>query len=280
MRISIITICFHDKPGFIRTANSIVKQTFEDYEWIVIDGGSTDGTVDEIVRYANNITYWVSEPDNGIYCAMNKGTRQATGDYCLYLNSGDCFCSAKSLERVTSVKWNADVVTCDMFFDNGTRFMPLRHSPDIINYSLFLQGSLFHQASFIKNDVAKANPYDENYQIVSDCKFWFCVLVIMNHSFQHIKIPLSVFDTNGISSTMNSRHIEERKRMLCDFFSEKVGDRVIADTNVLRLVDVMTVPFFAKKCVKECIKCSIRFEKYIASSVRDIYFNIKYRERL
>ncbi|MDR2910496.1 MAG: glycosyltransferase [Bacteroidales bacterium] len=89
MKLSIITINLNNVAGLQKTIESVVKQTFTDYEYIVIDGGSTDGSADIIKQHANKITYWVSEPDKGIYNAMNKGIRVAKGEYCLFLNSGD-----------------------------------------------------------------------------------------------------------------------------------------------------------------------------------------------
>ena len=90
-KISIITINYNNCEGLRRTIESVVNQTCRDFEYIIIDGGSTDGSVDVIKRYADNIDYWVSEPDKGIYNAMNKGIRMATGDYVQILNSGDMF---------------------------------------------------------------------------------------------------------------------------------------------------------------------------------------------
>ena len=91
MRYSIITINYNNEEGLRHTIESIVCQTYTDFEFIIIDGGSTDGSVDVIKEYAEHIAYWVSEKDNGRYNAMNKGVCQAKGDYCIFMNSGDCF---------------------------------------------------------------------------------------------------------------------------------------------------------------------------------------------
>ena len=91
MKYSIITVNFNNKEGLRKTIESVIHQTFHDFEFIVIDGGSTDGSADVLKEYHTQIDYWVSEPDGGIYQGMNKGIKKATGDYLNFMNSGDCF---------------------------------------------------------------------------------------------------------------------------------------------------------------------------------------------
>ena len=86
MKLSIITVNFNDAEGLERTIKSVISQTFHDYEFIIIDGGSTDGSVDVIKKYEDHIDYWISEKDGGIYQGMNKGLRQASGEYLNFLN--------------------------------------------------------------------------------------------------------------------------------------------------------------------------------------------------
>ena len=91
MKFSIISINYNHKEGLIRTIKSVLCQNNDNYEYIIIDGGSSDGSVDVIKDNAANIAYWVSEKDNGVYHAMNKGVAKAKGDYLIFMNSGDCF---------------------------------------------------------------------------------------------------------------------------------------------------------------------------------------------
>ena len=100
MKFSIITINYNNCEGLRRTIESVVNQTCHDFEYIIIDGGSTDGSVDVIKQYADQIDYWVSEPDKGIYNAMNKGVAVAKGEYCLFLNSGDSLHNNSALAKV------------------------------------------------------------------------------------------------------------------------------------------------------------------------------------
>ena len=109
MKLSVITINYNDKDGLLRTAKSVVEQTFKDYEWLVIDGGSTDGSQEIMGQFSAHIAWGVSEPDGGIYEAMNKGLAKASGDYVQFLNSGDSFIDRDVLERVFADNLLADV---------------------------------------------------------------------------------------------------------------------------------------------------------------------------
>ena len=99
MLFSIITINYNNSEGLRQTIDSVVSQTYHEYEYIVIDGGSTDGSVDIIGFFSDKVDYWVSEKDRGIYHAMNKGVAQAHGDYCIFMNSGDSFYNLKSADN-------------------------------------------------------------------------------------------------------------------------------------------------------------------------------------
>lgn len=167
MRYSIITINYNDKEGLKRTVVSVLNQTHTDYEFIIIDGGSTDGSVDVIQKYEDDITYWVSEKDNGIYHAMNKGVAKAQGEYCIFMNSGDCFHSSNVLESVS--KYQEDIICGKML--KGKTISPSGHNKSTISLVDLMRGSLPHQAMFIKRELMIKHPYDENYKILSDWKF-------------------------------------------------------------------------------------------------------------
>ena len=111
MKLSIITVNYNDAKGLERTILSVISQTKHNFEFIVIDGGSTDGSIDVINKYERHIDYWVSEPDGGIYQGMNKGLRQAQGEYVNFMNSGDCFHSTDVLERIFALDTDADIIT-------------------------------------------------------------------------------------------------------------------------------------------------------------------------
>ena len=113
-KLSIITINRNNSAGLHKTIESVVSQTFTDYEYIIIDGASTDGSVDIIKQYANKITSWVSEPDKGIYNAMNKGILKATGEYLLFLNSGDSLHTYNVLNEIFRKEINSKIILGDV----------------------------------------------------------------------------------------------------------------------------------------------------------------------
>ena len=108
-KLSVITINYNNKNGLIKTINSVINQTYKDFEFIIIDGGSTDGSLEVIQEYSGQINYWVSEPDNGIYHAMNKGIVMAKGEYCNFMNSGDCFFDEQVLKNAFSHNLSVDI---------------------------------------------------------------------------------------------------------------------------------------------------------------------------
>jgi glycosyltransferase involved in cell wall biosynthesis len=223
MRLSLITINFNNRDGLRKTIDSVVAQTFKDFEWIVIDGGSTDGGRELLEQHASHFAYWVSEPDKGIYNAMNKGVDQAKGDYLLFLNSGDWLYNETSLERCMTHDFNAEVVYGNCVFhyvDHDVK----RHYPSNLTFEFLYRSSLAHCCSFIKREVLVKEHYNEDYKIVSDLEFWV-KLVFLGGSFCHIDEFVSVFDTTGISSTNHDLDVSERKQMM----SRYVPEMVVAD---------------------------------------------------
>ena len=110
MKYSIITVNFNNKEGLRKTIESVIRQSFRDFEYIVIDGGSTDGSADILKEYDAQIDYWVSEPDKGIYNAMNKGIVQAKGEYLNFMNSGDYFYDNQVLQHVADYGYDTDFI--------------------------------------------------------------------------------------------------------------------------------------------------------------------------
>ena len=166
MELSVITINYNNCEGLRKTIESVVNQTCCDFEYIIIDGGSTDGSVDVIKQYADRIDYWVSEPDKGIYNAMNKGIDVAKGEYCIFMNSGDCFHDYQSLTLSIPHLDGTDVVAGYAKLDSGER---VNRPVEITLQSLYNHQQPCHQSSFIKTELLKKYHYDEKYKLVSDC---------------------------------------------------------------------------------------------------------------
>jgi glycosyltransferase involved in cell wall biosynthesis len=119
MKLSVITINYNNCDGLRKTIESVVSQTFTDFEYIIIDGGSTDGSVDVIKEYAGRIDYWVSERDRGCYHAMNKGVKVAQGEYVIFMNSGDSFYTNDVIDAFVKENPTEDVLCGDMFLSLG-----------------------------------------------------------------------------------------------------------------------------------------------------------------
>ncbi len=217
MKLSIITVNFNDADGLERTIKSVITQTFQDYEFIVIDGGSTDNSVNIIKKYENHIDYWISELDGGIYAGMNKGLRRAKGDYINFMNGGDCYHSDDVLDKIFNLNINTDIITG---LHNGSPH-PNVGEEGVTLLSLYT-GAIDHQASFIKRDLALRHPYDEKYKIVSDWKFFIEALILDNCSFYYTKIIVVDVDMNGISNTNIKLDRQERESVLRELFPERI----------------------------------------------------------
>ena len=218
MKFSIITINYNNCEGLWRTIESVVNQTCRDFEYIIIDGGSTDGSVDVIKRYADNIDYWVSEPDGGIYNAMNKGVAVAKGEYCLFMNSGDCLYNDSVIERVYEIAdFNSDIIAGDVA-RNGA----ICDSPNEITGVFMVKSALCHQAAFIKTETLRRLPYDESLKIVSDWKHMFQLIVIANGSYQHVKVVICEYDTTGFSAINWQVLADEREQVLSELLPSLV----------------------------------------------------------
>ena len=233
MKLSIITVNLNNRDGLRKTIDSVVSQTFKDFEWIVIDGGSTDGSRELIEQYADHFAYWVSEPDKGIYNAMNKGIKVAKGEYLQFLNSGDILYSPTIIDDVFSIGSTRDILYGDILIINDDGHTDLITYSDRLSIKQLLNHSICHQSSFIKRELLRKEPYDENLQIVSDWKF-FLRKALEGIKFEHIPLIVSVFDTEGISSTKPTLLSREREMVL----ASEVPDCIIcANEELNRLIE-------------------------------------------
>lgn len=218
MKISIITINYNNKTGLLKTIESVIKQTLNDYEYIIIDGASNDGSLEVIHQYVEKIDCWVSEPDSGIYNAMNKGIMKAKGDYCIFMNSGDTFYDKDTLKEILPYLDGTCIVNGDTSYPSGK----YDNSPKEVTLGFFLLSTIIHQSTFIRTDLLKNNNYDEKYRIVSDWKFWIQELIINNVSYKNVHIPISIFDETGVGSTNIALHDDEMVLVLKELFPIKI----------------------------------------------------------
>lgn len=221
MKLSIITINLNNRLGLERTIRSVVCQTFHDFEFIVIDGSSSDGSLDVIKKFSSYITYWKSEPDNGIYNAMNKGVKVARGEYCLFLNSADTLYDSSVLQKVFADNPQESILYGHLLMGNEVSI-----AEEKITLKNFLGHTIGHQSSFIKRTLLLSNPYDESLRIVSDWKFFFQEIVLHNVSCRRLNLLIAKFDLNGISTTHQILLEKEREKVLNEFFSPVVLSEV------------------------------------------------------
>lgn len=220
MRYSIITINYNNSDGLRQTIQSIVGQTYDDFEFIIIDGGSTDGSLDVIKEYSTSVDYWASERDNGIFHAMNKGVAQAHGDYCLFINSGDCFYNSDVLHRFSKLKFYDDIIVGKVVSNNNSLIFqpPLR---EISLYYLY-SGTVPHQGSFIRTSLLRKFPYDENLKIVSDWKFFVQAIIEDNCTICYVDDFVAIFDTGGVSTANPARMWKEKESVLNKMFPSRI----------------------------------------------------------
>lgn len=214
MKYSVITVNFNNCEDFAKTINSVKNQMYDDFEYIVIDGGSTDGSLGVINENHELIDFWVSEPDYGIYDAMNKGIKVAHGEYCLFLNSGDTFYDDNVLRNVHNML-DADIVCGNAMLTVGRN--QKWTAPDVVDEHFWRQrNSLCHQSVFIRTSIIKENLYDTHLKIVSDYKFFFYELVVNKRSYKHINITICNYGCDGVSA--NHKKSDEEKIKVVDEF--------------------------------------------------------------
>jgi len=234
-KLSIITVNYNNKAGLIDTAQSVVAQTWTDYEWIIIDGGSTDGSVEVIKEYAgktDKLVYWCSEPDGGIYQGMNKGIEKAIGEYCWFLNSGDYAYQNTTLEDIFAVKFDEDIIygNIKMAFTADTemkyiysRINTKKKNPyQPINWIYYTV--IRHQASFISRQLfASLGLYNvDDYVISADYEFFVRSIFKYSARVRHINTIFSLYNLNGISFRRESQKIihDEYRKVIMEIFPD------------------------------------------------------------
>ena len=213
---------------------SVLSQTCTAFEYVVVDGASSDGSIDVIRRMADQFggrIKWISEPDKGIYNAMNKGIRIATGDYVEFLNSWDCLASVDAVSRMLDVleeKSYPSILYGNMLKDmpDGSVLRDKCFAGRDISFLGFYTGTLNHSPAFIRRNLfEKYGMYDESLKIVSDWKWFLQAIVLGEENPCYVDIDVTLFDMNGISETNKALDKEERERVL----QQLIPPSVLAD---------------------------------------------------
>lgn len=230
MRLSIITINRNNAEGLEKTLLSVASQTFKEFEYVVIDGASTDGSVEVIKRLEPQFAHlrWVSEPDKGIYNAMNKGIHMASGDYIQILNSADCLAANDVIEHMLAElekKSNPSILYGNMVkcFPDGRKIVDKCFAGQEITMLGMFTGTLNHDPAYIhRNLFEKFGLYDESLKIVSDWKWYLQTIIIGGEKPQYVDMDVTLFDMTGISESNKELDRAERKQVLEQLFPKAV----------------------------------------------------------
>lgn len=237
-KLTIITINYNNKQGLIKTFDSIRNQTCRGFQYIVIDGASSDGSREIIEKNSDIIDKWISEPDKGIYNAMNKGVNISDGTFCLFLNSGDSLYDKNTIDHsIPELDTVYDFITGNIWKDrNGKCVKTSSTTPMSITINHFISSTLSHPATFIKKELLIKRPYDESLKIVSDWKFFLECVLFEKIKYKRINVDISIFDCSGISSTNAELNQIERIETLSHFMApnlyeeySKVPHEIVAE---------------------------------------------------
>lgn len=219
MKLSIITVNYNNPLGLEETLKSIASQTRKDFEYVVVDGASTQGDLDIIKKYEDYIDKWVSEPDAGIYNAMNKAVKIASGEYCLFMNSGDTLYRNTTVEEIYKEPMTADFIEGIITFKNrpGVFHYPVKEIN--LSYYMFVTNN-YHQASLIRRSMLLEHPYDESYRISSDMKFNMDCMINHNCTYSPMNVVISTYEGGGVSDTV--MNLDEVDRKYKELFQERI----------------------------------------------------------
>lgn len=261
VKLSIITINRNNAMGLQKTMDSVFCQKFSDFEYIVIDGASTDDSMAVIEKNRVSLSYWVSEPDKGIFDAMNKGIRQAKGEYCLFLNSGDYLVDERVLSDVFSLNKHEDVLTGNLIkVGDGSSIQDKGIGQSTISmYHLFV-GTINHPSSFIRRALfERYGDYSLSYNVVSDWLFFVKAIGLGSATFSYIDRDVTVFDMSGVSSQSSDFYQTEKTPAL----KELLPPRLYADYYQLYQLRELDSLVKKNRLSKGLYKLALAFAKWL-----------------
>lgn len=224
--LSIITINLNNIEGLRKTCESVFSQTWDEYEWILIDGGSTDGSREYIENNRTHFDFWCSCKDNGVYDAMNKGILRATGEYILFLNSGDTLFSDETLDLCRSHLFDSDIIYGDAIFCGENECREVRYPDTFTLYHFWITSTPCHQATFIKRSLLNnSGGYDTKYRIAADYRKWI-EWKLDGKTFKHLPVFVCNYMLNGISSTNLELHELERYDILHELYTPLMREQM------------------------------------------------------
>ncbi len=264
-KISIITVNYNDAAGLDKTIKSIVNQSYTNYELIVIDGNSSDGSKEIIQQNSAKIEYWVSEKDSGVFNAMNKGIRASKGEFVIFMNAGDCFYSNDVLQN--AVPFFSDSIA--IYYGNNIKKSPnserLKTYPEQLDFSFFYSSSINHQSTFIRKSLFdQFFYYNESYKIASDWEFFIYAICYKNVGYKYLNQTIAVYDFTGISSNPKSSELfkQEKSTTLKKYFPTFEKDyeslSLLTSKRIQQVVHIQKFPM-AWKVLKAFISLMLLF---------------------
>ena len=224
MKLSIITINYNDINGLERTFESVFNQTFQEFEYIVVDGGSTDGGKALIEEHSDKINYWISEPDKGVYDAMNKGIKEAIGEYFYFLNSGDTFYNQEVLTNISKLitKNAPDIVYGDVNdIDEKTGDSKIRPKKHLDKIALFNK-MVCHQALFCHKRLFHDTVFNTTYKIKADYDWLIHAFSMYKPDVLHTNIIIANYLLGGLSEVQYDTYSRKEIPKIRDtYFSKK-----------------------------------------------------------
>lgn len=197
--ISIITVTYNCAESIEETILSVISQSYKNIEYLIIDGGSTDKTIEIIKKYENRISSWISEKDSGIYDAMNKGILRANGEWINFMNSGDKFYNSDTIFEISKNTNNRDVIYGDtiLLMKNDLKYLKSK------KFKAIKYGMPFcHQSVFVRSEYLKSRPFKLEYKLASDYNFFFQLWQSSNLNYLQLNIPIAIYDNNGASMSI------------------------------------------------------------------------------
>ncbi len=219
-KVSVITINFNNVVGLKTTFESVINQNFTEFEYLLIDGDSTDGSKEFLEENSEKIDFWVSEKDQGVYDAMNKGILNSNGDFLIFLNSGDFFSGTDSISKMIVNSQGEDLVYGNILVQESGKSW-IKKYPNRLNFRYFYFESLPHPACLISRRLFEQHGlYDTTLKIASDWKFFLLAVARNNCTYKYVDEAISTFSLDGLSSNKDNRLLlaNERKSVMKKYF--------------------------------------------------------------
>ena len=222
MKVTVVTTCYNRSDTVVKAVRSVMFQTYPDIEHIIIDGGSTDDSVDIIKQYAEHIDFWISERDHGVYNAMNKGLKHAHGEYVNFMTSGDSFYSPHVLEEIDRQISDTDILFGNVCDSVSGRIYGGIPAGSEVTFLTLKKEILCPQGTFYRRSIFDSHPYDESLKLIADWKVNVQAVIFDNCKVKVVDTIIANYDLTGMSSTQSKLHAEERQKVMSELFPERI----------------------------------------------------------